>query len=219
MISDSMTYEIIGTGSTGNAVIINGEIMIDCGMPWKDIEPYTDALRLVLLTHKHGDHFRVSCIRSLHEKRPGLRFGACQWMAGKLSEAGVSPRVIDFYEPSRIYTYGALSVSPEELVHDVPNCGYRIFLPNGEKLFYATDTGTMDGIKAAGYDLYMLEANHTEKEIEERVAEKMASGEYAYEFRAAQNHLSREQAEDWLYQNMGPNSRYLFLHQHSERKG
>ena len=35
-----MTYNIISTGSKGNAVIINNEILIDCGVPFKDIKPY-----------------------------------------------------------------------------------------------------------------------------------------------------------------------------------
>ena len=60
----------------------------------------------------------------------------------------------------------------------------------------------------------MIEANHTRAGIEARIEEKRAAGEFSYEWAAAQNHLSREQAEDWLYQQMGPNSRYVFLHQH-----
>ena len=82
-------------------------------------------------------------------------------------------------------------------------------------MFYATDTATMDGIEAKGYDLYMIEANHVKAELEARRDAKVAAGEYAYEFNAARNHMSQEQAEDWLYQQMGPNSRYVFLHQHS----
>lgn len=49
-----MTYEIIGTGSTGNAVVIGKHILIDCGLPWKKIQPYAKDLKLVLLTHEHG---------------------------------------------------------------------------------------------------------------------------------------------------------------------
>ena len=49
-----------------------------------------------------------------------------------------------------------------------------------------------------------------------RAEAKRAAGQYAYEFKAAENHLSREQTEDWLYQNMGPRSLYAFLHGHEE---
>lgn len=213
-----MMYNIISTGSKGNAVLIGDSILIDVGVPYKLLEPYTKRLKLVLLTHEHGDHFVASSVRRLHQERPTLRFGCCEWMIPHLLGVGVDKRVIDVYDPTikAFLMYGGeLSVRPEPLTHNVPNCGYHIRL-NGKRLFYATDTGALDGIEAKGYDLYMVEANHTKADIAARAAEKQARGEYAYEFRAAENHLSQEQAEDWLYQNMGPHSLYVFLHGHEE---
>ncbi len=49
-----MTYEVVATGSTGNAVILNDQILIDIGVPFKKIEPYMKNLKLVLLTHIHS---------------------------------------------------------------------------------------------------------------------------------------------------------------------
>ena len=48
-----MDVEIIGTGSTGNAVLLNNEILIDCGLPMKKIRPHAKGIKLVLLTHIH----------------------------------------------------------------------------------------------------------------------------------------------------------------------
>lgn len=210
-----MTYEIIATGSKGNAVLINDEILIDCGVPYKKLGSYAKGLKLVLLTHIHGDHFKPATVRALHRERPTLRFGCCAWMADPLLKAGVDKRMIDVYEPRAVYRYDIedISLVPALLTHNVPNCGYHISM-GGETLFYATDTGSLVGIDAKNYDLYMVEANHVRAELEERMAAKLAAGEFSYEVRAAENHLSREQAEDWLYENMGPNSRYVFLHQH-----
>lgn len=217
-----MTYEIIGTGSKGNAVLINDEILIDCGLPWKKIEPYAKRLKLVLLTHQHKDHFNPKTAGRLHSERPALRWAMCPWMVKIAWDAGVSKRVIDVVEAdepgktskSMIYRNLAI-ISPEYLVHDVPNCGWHIS-HGREHLFYATDTGTLDHVTAKDYDLYLIEANHRRAELEDRIAEKQAKGEFAYEFRAARNHLSEEQAIEWLSKNMGPNSRYVFLHQHKE---
>lgn len=216
-----MTFDVIATGSTGNAVVINGTIMIDCGVPLKALEAVKKDLKLVLLTHAHGDHFKPRTVRALHKERPTLRWGCCDWMVGPLLEAGVDKRVIDVYRFDENYSYvmhmGApVYVGPFPLVHDVPNCGYKIY-DSGKFLFYATDTATLDGIEAPGYDLYMIEANHTREELEARARAKMEKGEFVYEVRAAANHLSQEQALDWLYQQMGPNSQYVFLHQHKER--
>lgn len=213
-----MTFDVIATGSTGNAVAINGSILIDCGVPFKALDGVKKDLQLVLLTHAHSDHFKPRTVWALHKERPTLRWGCCEWMVGPLLEAGVDKRVIDVLTPGQEVVYQDLCyLTPEALTHDVPNCGYHMIVMDGERLFYATDTATLDGVEARGYGLYLIEANHTRAELEERVAAKRAAGEYAYEYRAAANHLSREQAEDWLYQQMGPNSRYVFLHQHKER--
>ena len=213
-----MTYNIISTGSNGNAVVINDHILIDCGVSFKALEPVKKDLRLVLLTHVHGDHFNPRTVRALANERPILRWGCCEWMVGPLLVAGVDTRRSDVLEPDKECRYPSLwvSVRPEHLPHNIPNCGYHITAEE-ERLFYATDTGTLDGIEARGYDLYMVEANHTSAELEARMEAKRAAGEFSYEWAAAQNHLSREQAEDWLYQQMGPNSQYVFLHQHQEK--
>lgn len=127
-------------------------------------------------------------------------------------------RVIDVMQFDDTMCYWRLcAVQPVQLVHDVPNSGWRIRLfygKNDEWLFYATDTGTLDGIEAKGYDYYLIEANHKREELEARAKEKLARGDFCYEIRAAANHLSEEQALEWLYEQMGPNSKYMFLHQH-----
>lgn len=218
-----MTYDIIATGSSGNAVVINGEILIDCGVPMRKLREsgYIKSLKLVLLTHSHGDHFNAATVRALHKERPALRWGCCEWMVSHLLEAGVGKRMVDVYQINKVFHYDGipLSLIPVELIHDVQNCGYRIFDKDATRIFYATDTSTLDHIEAKDYDYYLIEANHTRAEIEARIAEKQARGEFAYEVRAEQNHLSQEQALDWLARNAGPNSRYIFLHQHKDKEG
>lgn len=216
-----MTFDVIATGSAGNAVVINGSILIDCGVPFKALEPIKKNLKLVLLTHVHGDHFKPRTVRALHKERPTLRWGCCEWMVRPLMEAGVDKRVIDVYDPElpAYMMYGPhISIRPQRLVHDAPNCGYHmIFTPEHEKrerMFYATGTAALDGVEAKDYDWYLIEANHTREELEARARAKLEKGEFAYEVRAAANHLPREQALDWLYQQMGPHSQYVFLHQH-----
>lgn len=214
-----MTCDVIATGSTGNAVLLNRTVLIDCGVPHNKIEPYVGALRLVLLTHCHGDHFNRATVRRLNQERPTLRFGCCKWMLPMLISAGVEPRCIDLMQPGAGYLYGStLTVSPVLLSHDVENCGW-IINQDGERAIYATDTGTMDGVEAKGFDLYMIEANYTEAEMEERIRRKTESGEFMYEYRAAAGHLSREQADAWLAENATPGkSRVIFLHGHQEKQ-
>ena len=219
-----MDFNVLATGSSGNCVIINKSIAIDIGVTFKSLEAVKKDLKLVLLTHAHGDHFRPRTVRALHKERPTLRWGCCEWMVGPLLDAGVDKRVIDVYDPdlSAFLMYGPhISIRPQQLVHDVPNCGYHLILTpehgRRERLFYATDTATLDGVEAPCYDWYLIEANHTREELEARAKAKLEAGQYAYEYRAAANHLSQEQALDWLYQQMGPHSKYVFLHVHQDR--
>lgn len=212
-----MTYDIISTGSKGNAVVIGGDILIDCGVPKRTLAAVQGGLRLVLLTHIHADHFNPRTVRALATLRPTLRWGCCEWMVRPLLDAGVDRRRIDVLYPWSTADYDRFKVKPEPLVHNVPNCGYHIQI-GGERLFYATDTGTLDGVVAKNYDLYLIESNHTKADIAARIEAKRAAGEFAYEYAAAQNHLSQEQAMDWLSENAGPHSRYQFLHQHTAPK-
>lgn len=218
-----MTYNILGSGSTGNGTIVFDHILIDCGLPFTKIAPYAKEIQLVLLTHRHSDHFNPSTIRTLHSWRPTIRFACCEWMAPLLDAAGVDLRHIDVLEPDTAYEYGMFLVQPFRIPHNVPNCGWKIFHRmitghgiDSESLFYATDASNLDGIEAKDFDLYMIECNHREDEIQERIAAKEAAGEYAYEVNAAENHLSWEQTMEWLQEN-GPNSKFIPMHQHVDK--
>lgn len=225
-----MTYEIIASGSDGNAVVINGEILIDCGVSMKKLREsgYIKGLKLVLLTHEHVDHFKPATALSLHRERPSLRWGCCEWMVPVLLSAGIGNRVIDIYETAdnildfygEWYDYDYfVRIKAERILHDVPNCCYHISdWFSDDTVFYATDCCTLDSIYAKDYSLYMIEANHTRAEIEGRIAEKQSRGEFCYETRAARNHLSQEQAYDWLSKNAGPRSKVVFLHRHKEEE-
>lgn len=211
-----MTADIVATGSTGNFIVLNGIIGLDMGVTYKKVAPYSKDLKLVFCGHSHSDHFKPSTIRSLAAERPTIRFCGGEWMASKFLLAGVNPKNIDILEAKKRYDYGLFQIEPVMLHHNVPNMGLKIYM-NGEKAIYIVDTGYVDDIGAKNFDLYLLEANHKKAEIEARIAEKQARGEFSYEIRASQNHLSEEQALEWLAKNMGPNSKYQFLHQHKEK--
>ena len=213
-------YQVIRSGSKGNAVILAGNIMVDCGVPWKAIQGLHRKLQLVLLTHIHSDHFNPTTIHRLAAERPLLRFACGRWLVKPLLDCGVEAHRIDVMEDGRSYSYRSLyNIEPVPLVHDVPNFGYKIMLYGTDgrpwrKIFYATDTGNLNGIKAPDYDLYLLEANYGEEEIKKRMSEKKANGEYSYEHRVVKTHLSLEQCNDFIYENIGPNGEYVYLHQH-----
>lgn len=207
-------YQIIKTGSKGNAIVVDNSILIDCGVPYKDLP--TKLLKLVLLTHEHRDHFNITTIRQLANERPTLRFSCGKFLVEKLVQAGVNCKNIDILEAGVWYRYNSnIVVSPIVLYHDVPNYGYRLIVKN-KKLIYATDTATLAGIKAYNYDYYLLEANYETEEIYKKIAEKEKTGQYVYEYRVLKTHLSKEECDSFLLENMGNTSEYEYLHCHKD---
>lgn len=212
-----INYDIISTGSKGNAVVINGKLLIDCGVTYKALSSYVSGLKVVLLTHVHSDHFLKRTIKKLIKERPTLRFGCGRWLVPPLMDLGVPAKNIDILTDGTTYTYGRLfNVIPVPLVHDVPNQGYKVHFPTGEKMIYATDTGNLHGITAYHYDLFLIEANHDEEEIKRKIKEKQVEREFPYEKRAAWTHLSVQKANDFIYKNAKPTSEYVYMHAHQE---
>lgn len=211
-----MNYKIISSCSTGNATIIRDIILIDCGVTFKKLEKYYKQLKIVLLTHIHSDHFKKETIKKLAQERPTLRFACCEWLLQPLLECGVLRKNIDVLQIGTRYNYKLFKIVPIKLYHDVPQCGYRVLFDD-YKVIYMTDTRTVEGIVAKNYDLYLVEGNYEEEELEQRIKQKQEEGLYYYESRVRNTHLSKGQATDFLLNNMGKNSEYVFMHEHVER--
>jgi len=134
-----------------------------------------------------------------------------------LIAAGVPERQIDVLTPRTLYGYGLCNVIPVMLAHNVPNCGYKVHFPSG-KVIYATDTNNLDGIQAIGYDLYLIESNYRDEDIQAKIQEKKVAGQYAYELQVLRNHLSEAKCNDFLARNMKANSVYIPMHVHVDKE-
>lgn len=201
-------YNVLATGSLGNAVIYHKNIMIDCGVTYVKVKPFVKYLHLILLTHKHKDHFNLTTIKKIAFERPSIRFACGNFLADKLE--GI--KNVDIMESGKLYDYGYFQISPIKLYHDVENYGYRIF-NNGHKIIHATDTTHLQGVEAKGYDLYAIEHNYNEDTINESIAKIESVGGFAYQKAAINSHLSEQQARDFIYKNRGENSKVLRLHE------
>ena len=200
--------KVINSGSEGNAVIYNNAIMVDCGVSLKALQEVKRSLKIVLLTHKHSDHLKIRTLQRLQAERPTLRVACGDFLLEELP----CIRNIDVLQVGKIYDYGAFKVSPVKLYHDVPNFGWRIFLPNGQKIFHATDTVHLEGITAKGYDLYAIEHNYCEEYIQQAIEEAHAKGEYTHAYGNINTHLSIQQARAFIEANRKESSEVLELH-------
>lgn len=205
---NNVPYTIISTGSKGNAILYHNSILVDCGVPFNLLKPYLKDIKLVLLTHIHGDHFNYATIKKLAFERPSLRFGCGAHLKDKLP-----PHInIDIYEPGRTYVYNFGAVIPVALTHDVPNFGYKIHV-NNTKLLHITDTADLIGIEAKDYDLYAIEHNYNEDTIFNEIKATQEDGGYNHQSRSINSHLSEQQARKFIRENKGDNSYVLRLHE------
>lgn len=210
-------YKIINSGSDGNATIIEKHIMVDCGLPFSWIEEHLNDIKIILLTHIHGDHFKHSTIKKIASLKPNIRFACCDYLVKDLVDCKVDKKNIDVLKTGKLYNYNTFKISPVKAYHDVPNVGYRIYLGD-KKALYITDTSTLNGISAKDYDLYLVEADYDDEELEERIRTKRENKEFVYEHRVKETHLSKKQCLDFFFENCKESSVLVFMHQHKEKK-
>lgn len=199
---------VLSSGSKGNCEIYHKMIACDMGIPYSMIKPYVNDLKLVLVSHKHGDHINIATIKKLAFEKPLLRFGIGEWMLPHFE--GI--KNVDVYEFGKWYDYGLFKICIGQLWHDVPNCFYRIE-KDGHKTFRATDTSHLFGIEAKGYHLFSVEHNYSEHTIFENIKRKQDNGQFAYQTGAINSHLSEEQARDFIFKNRAEHSQVVRLHE------
>jgi len=205
----SVKFDLISTGSKGNAIVYEDEVLVDVGVSYKYLVGHLNDVKVLLMTHRHSDHFRIATIKHLLKDNPNVVILCGDWFKPLLE--GLEMAHIVYCEHNKWYRVGNIEVSPFLLYHDVDNFGWRIKI-NGKRIFHATDTVTLDGIYAKGYDLYGIEFHHDELIIEKQIEEKVEAGMFCYEIGARNSHLSFQNAQRWINENKGKDSQVIKLH-------
>ena len=216
-----MTCDVIATGSKGNAVLLNGKYLFDCGVPYGKLKSALKNIRVIFLTHRHGDHINREAVRRIHYHRPSVLFACGRNLLVPLcGECGVDPGNVILCEPGKPMAvhWGEEWIEFQciDLIHNVENVGWVVTVQQGEHsgtAMYATDTQYIP-VDVPGLDLYMVECNYHVDELERRRAEKLAAGLFTYEDTVVAAHMSADTVRQYLERNAGPNSQVVFLHQH-----
>lgn len=211
---------IISSSSKGNCYIYNKDLMLDIGVNFVKIKPYIRDLKLLLLTHRHQDHINRKTLQKLIYEMPTLKIVCGEWIVQLLIDLGVSKKNIYVLKINKKYDLGKYIIEPVEAIHDVPNCGYKIIIKaTNYKIFHITDTSSLDGIEAKGFDMFSIESNYNEELLEQHIQECIENNDdenkLFYLQRVAKTHLSDRSCTDFLLENMGNNSIYEKIHQSS----
>ena len=203
-------YKIIATGSSGNCVMIFDKILVDVGVSFSAIKDVYKQIKLITWSHSHTDHFNNKTISKLISLRPTLRVAVCEHEHQRALDCGA--KNIDILEHGKWYDYGEFKIATFKTYHDVPSNGWR-FKNNNYKIFFATDTKTLEGVTARGYDLYCIEANYSEPIAQQMIEQAREKGEFTHIIGSINSHLSEEQCNDFFYKNKNEHSKLIRLHE------
>lgn len=208
-----MEYKIIGSGSDGNSVFLFDRVLVDIGVPFAKIRDIYRKIQVVTFSHTHGDHLNMATLQKLISLRPGLRIAVGEHLEEQAIRSGC--KNIDILNPNIFYSYGDFQMSIFKTYHDVPSNGYR-FIYQDKKVFFVTDTKTLEGLTAKEYSHFFIEMNYDEETVWDIIREKEANGLYAHQRGSINSHLSRQQAQEFFFANRRLDSVLIPLHESKE---
>lgn len=201
-ICSTLDYHIIGSGSTGNAVRI-GKVMIDCGMPYKDMKEDLYKCDTLLITHIHTDHLKKQTFLSILSDFPRIKTFANPTVAYQI----YINEVISTYP---FKTPSGLVITPYEGRHDT-EVTYFTWEQNSQNIIYATDTNLVENPNRIKFDYLFLESNYDEQKLNE-IAKQYARKGYD-PWTSSHRHLSTQQSKAFYYMNRrSPESHWIELH-------
>src|SRR5258705_4377351 len=232
-----MKLTVLGSGSTGNAVlIVAGEtrVLVDAGLSAKEIARRlalvgedVQKLDAVLVTHEHGDH--AGGLRVL------LRTVDCPvYISAQTCDAYISERTnvndeeprkrtkalkdrVEQIESSKDFRIGEIDFHPFSIPHDaVDNFGFTA-THRGVKIATLMDFGhitTLITEQLRGCAAIVMESNHSRDMLK-------ACDNYPWELKqrilSRVGHLSNEDVADWLKYGFDGLARHIVLAHCSQR--
>lgn len=233
-----MRFTVLGSGSTGNAVLISSEktnVLVDAGLSAKEIlrrlfemGVEADDLDAVLITHEHSDHAgglrvlmrSVGCpvyissvtLDAFYDTQAGSQNGESESSKRKTA---LKDRTVEI-ESTRDFRIGDIDFHPFSVPHDaVDNFGF-VAKRDGVKIATLMDFGHVtDLIKMSlrGCDAIVIESNHSRDMLRACV--------YTWDLKqrimSSVGHLSNEDLSDWLQEDFDGKARHIVLAHLSQR--
>lgn len=234
-----MKVTVLGSGSTGNAVLISTEktnVLVDAGMSAREIlrrlaEVGVDCEDLdgVLITHEHSDHAgglrvllrslkcRVYISRitedSFYDTRAGGINGDSE--ASK-RQAALKDRTVEI-ESASDFRIGDIDFEPFCVPHDAADNFGFVAKKDGVRIATLMDFGHINDVireKLRGCHAIVVESNHSRDMLR-------ACSVYTWDLKqrimSAVGHLSNEALADWLTNDFDGCARFIILAHLSQR--
>ena len=234
-----MKFTVLGSGSTGNAVLISSEktnVLVDAGLSSREILRRLAIVGVdfkdldgVLITHEHGDHAgglrvllnTVKCPVYVSEPTAdaycNTRKGAQNGESEAIKRQGAIKSRTVAIESSREFRIGDIDFEPFTVPHDaVDNFGF-VAKHDGVKIATLMDFGCITTLikeKLNGCDALVVESNHSRDMLR-------ACSVYTWDLKqrilSNTGHLSNEDLADWLTNDFDGSARHIVLAHLSQR--
>lgn len=199
-----MNYNVIQSGSRGNAVIIEN-LLVDIGVPYKGLKEYLYEVEYIFITHRHSDHLNLTTYERIRRDFPRIK------IMGNWSVATAVTKPLDKIVTFKPIKLKGMVITPFEVPHDVVTHGL-VLETKTEKAIYVTDSAGTKAWPVDKYDLLFIESNHCEKKL------ALAKSRKGYDPKvSSKRHCSTQEAKAFYYMNRkSKESEWIELHK-SER--
>lgn len=234
-----MRFTVLGSGSTGNAVLISSEktnVLVDAGLSAREIlrrlavvGVAPEDLDAVLITHEHGDHaggLRV-LMRSLtcpvfisgatedafYSSRRGESNGDSE---GLKRRDALNDRTVAI-ESDEEFRIGDIDFEPFAVPHDAADNFGFVAKQDGVRVATLMDFGHITALiktKLNRCDAIVVESNHSRDMLR---ACPVYTWELKHRIASQTGHLSNEDLSDWLTSDFDGTARHIVLAHLSQR--
>ncbi|MEO5858365.1 MAG: MBL fold metallo-hydrolase [Pyrinomonadaceae bacterium] len=234
-----MKFTVLGSGSTGNAVLISSErtnVLVDAGLSAKEILRRLAAvgvdpadLDAILITHEHSDHAgglrvllaSVNCPvyisgetkDAFYSTRKGAQNGESE---STKRQAALGERCVAI-ESSREFRIGDIDFEPFSVPHDAADNFGFVAKRDGIRIATLMDFGHITPLirqKLNGCDAIVIESNHSRDML--RVC-SLYTWELKQRIFSRTGHLSNEDLANWLTLDFDGSARHVVLAHLSQR--
>jgi len=234
-----MKFTVLGSGSTGNAVLISTEktnVLVDAGMSAREILRRLgevgvafDKLDGILLTHEHSDHAgglrvligAVNCPvyisrateDAFYDTRKGGQNGDSE---SSKRQAALKGRTVEI-ESSSDFRIGDIDFEPFSVPHDAADNFGFVARTDGVRIATLMDFGHISELikeKLRSCDAIVIESNHSRDMLR---ACPVYSWDLKQRIMSHTGHLSNEDLSDWLASDFDGRARHVVLAHLSQR--
>lgn len=196
-----MKLKVIGTGSQGNAYILqndNESLLIECGVNFKEIKKALDfdfgKVAGCIITHEHGDHYKS--IQNVLDAGINVYASQGTYNSPIFPSSGHRRNII---VSRKTFKVGNFKIMPFDVKHDAAEpLGFLIEHPECGRVLFLTDTNYCS-YTFPGMNNIIIEANFSKEIIDRKFGPD--SGKEFLRNRVLRSHFSIQHCKEMLAAN------------------